>query len=75
LLVEINWRKVNRDMPTKEELTPREKELVEVKEKIEALLTQHKAELVPVTLISGTRFASRVDIVPIESVEQENKQA
>jgi len=62
-------------MPENTELTPREKELLEVKEQIEALLSQHKAALVPVTLISGTRFASRVDIVPIESVEKENSQS
>lgn len=59
-------------MPETPELTPREKELLTVKEKIEALLNEYKAALVPVTLISGTRFASRVDIVPIESVEKDN---
>lgn len=62
-------------MPDNTELTPREQELIQVKEKIEALLTEHKAALVPVTLISGTRFASRVDIVPIESVEKDGPKA
>lgn len=70
--MDIKRSKVNRDMPETPELTPREKELLTVKEKIEALLNEHKAALVPVTLISGTRFASRVDIVPIESVEKDN---
>lgn len=53
-------------------LTPREKELVEAKGKIEAILTEYKAALVPVTLISGTRVLSRVDVVPQEIVEKES---
>lgn len=53
-------------------LTPREKELVEAKGKIEAILAEYKAALVPVTLISGTRVLSRVDVVPTEAVEKDS---
>jgi hypothetical protein len=56
-------------------LTPREQELLELKKKVENLLTEYKAALVPVTLISGTRVASRVDVVPLESVEKEQASA
>jgi len=60
---------------TNKNLTPREKELVEAKSKIEELLNQYKAALVPVTLISGTRILSRVDIVPNEAVENNSSES
>jgi hypothetical protein len=62
---------MSENTPNLNNLTPREKELVEAKSKIEAILTQYKAALVPVTLISGTRVFSRVDVVPAEAVEKD----
>lgn len=38
--------------------------LLECKGKIEEILTQYKAVLVPVTLISGDRIFSRIDLAP-----------
>jgi len=48
------------------ENTVKEEKLLEVKGKIEALLTEYNAALVPITLISGDKVLSRVDIVSIE---------
>jgi len=42
-----------------------EEKLLEVKAKIEQLLTENDAALVPITLISGDKVLSRVDIVSI----------
>lgn len=60
-------------MPT--ELTPREQELVDLKSQIEELLRTKNAALVPVTLISGQRVLSRVDVVPLESFNNNAQQA
>jgi hypothetical protein len=38
--------------------------LLECKSKIEEILTHYKAVLVPVTLISGDRIFSRIDLAP-----------
>ena len=54
-----------------QDLTQREQELVEIKSKIEVILKEGKAALVPVTLISGQRVLSRVDIVPLETVNSD----
>jgi len=54
-----------------QELSSREQELVELKSKIEAILKEGNAALVPVTLISGQRVLSRVDIVPLETVNSD----
>jgi hypothetical protein len=42
-----------------------EEKLLEVKTKIEQLLTEYSAALVPITLISGDKVLSRVDIVAV----------
>ena len=38
--------------------------LLECKKKIEEILTEYSAVLVPVTLISGDRIFSRIDLAP-----------
>ena len=47
-----------------------DEKLIEAKEKIEKILTEYSAALVPITLISGDKVLSRVDIV---SVNKETK--
>ena len=51
----------------------KDEKLLEVKSKIEALLTEYNAALVPITLISGDKVLSRVDIVSVEK-ESDSKQ-
>ena len=51
----------------------KDEKLLEVKTKIEALLTEYNAALVPITLISGDKVLSRVDIVSVEK-DSESKQ-
>lgn len=52
-----------------------EEKLLAVKKQIEELLAANEAALVPVTLISGDRVFSRVDIVPVNSTQpQANKE-
>jgi len=46
--------------------------LLEVKKQIEEILQQNKAALVPVTLISGDKVFSRVDVVSVDSQNTEN---
>lgn len=41
--------------------------LLDCKKKIEEVLTEYKAVLVPVTLISGDRIFSRIDLAPASS--------
>lgn len=48
-----------------EQQTVIEDNLAQAKTKIEAILKEHKVALVPVSIISGDRVASRVDIVPV----------
>lgn len=48
---------------------PTEQQLLDVKKQIEELLEKNGAVLVPVTLISGDRVFSRVDIVPVDSAK------
>lgn len=38
--------------------------LLECKQKIEEILTEYSAILVPVTMISGDRIMSRIDLAP-----------
>jgi len=38
--------------------------LLECKQKIEEILTEYSAILVPVTMISGDRILSRIDLAP-----------
>lgn len=47
--------------------------LLELKKKIEDLLTEYKAVLVPVTLISGDKVMSRVDVISLDSLKSDNK--
>jgi len=51
-----------------------EEKLLAVKKQIEDLLEQNNAVLVPVTLISGDKVFSRVDIVPVDSQKITNNQ-
>jgi len=52
-----------------------EEKLLGVKKQIEDLLAANEAALVPVTLISGDRVFSRVDIVPVNNTQpQTNKE-
>lgn len=51
---------------TMSETTVNEERLLEVKAKIEKLLTEYGAALVPITLISGEKVLSRVDIVSLK---------
>lgn len=55
-------------MPTKEN----DAKLLDVKKQIEEILTKNKAALVPVTLISGEKVFSRVDVVSVEGEKTEN---
>ena len=48
----------------------KEEKLLSVKKQIETLLAENEAVLVPVTLISGDRVFSRVDIVPVDEKQQ-----
>jgi len=52
-----------------------ENKLLEVKTKIEQLLTEYQAALVPVTLISGDRVMSRVDIVSTDALKKTDNKA
>jgi len=47
-----------------QEITDLDKKLNDVKLKIEELLKEAGAALVPVTLISGDKVVSRIDLVP-----------
>jgi hypothetical protein len=49
---------------TNQEVTDLDKKLSDVKLKIEELLKEAGAALVPVTLISGDKVVSRIDLVP-----------
>ena len=49
---------------TNQEITDLDKKLSDVKLKIEELLKEAGAALVPVTLISGDKVVSRIDLVP-----------
>ena len=49
---------------TNQEITDLDKKLSDVKLKIEELLKEDGAALVPVTLISGDKVVSRIDLVP-----------
>lgn len=44
-----------------------EARLAELKKKLEDLLVEYNAALVPITLISGDKVLSRVDIVPVSN--------
>jgi len=50
-----------------------ENRLLVLKTKIETLLTEYKAVLVPVTLISGDKVMSRVDVVSLDSLKTDKK--
>jgi hypothetical protein len=52
-----------------------ENKLLEVKTKIEQLLTEYQAALVPVTLISGDKVMSRVDIVSTDALKKTDNKA
>lgn len=52
-----------------------EEKLLAVKKQIEDLLAANEAALVPVTLISGDRVFSRVDIVPTNGAQNTQPQA
>lgn len=55
------------------ETTVNEEKLLEVKAKIEKLLTEYNAALVPITLISGDKVLSRVDIVSLKKEEAKSE--
>lgn len=48
-----------------QDITDLDKKLTETKLKIEELLKEAGAALVPVTLISGEKVLSRIDLVPV----------
>lgn len=54
--------KVKKDVPTGEKL---EEKLATLKQKIEVLLKENNAALLPVTIISGDKVVSRIDLVPL----------
>ena len=41
-------------------------QLIDCKKKIEEILTEYNAVLVPVTLISGDKILSRIDLAPAQ---------
>jgi len=50
-----------------------DEKLIEAKNKIEKILTEYSAALVPITLISGDKVLSRVDIVSVNKEETKSE--
>jgi hypothetical protein len=56
--------KTKKEAPAGEKL---EEKLAAIKQKIENLLKENNAALLPVTIISGDKVVSRIDLVPLSA--------
>lgn len=54
-----------------EELTEQDKKLVELRQKIEVLLKEYNAVLVPTTIIQNSRIFNRIDVAYAEVNSEE----